>query len=98
MLRPQRKDSGWAWCWEWKCLLGLGCQTDSDGMMQALSESPKLTELKAGLSLLLLKGPNSRRAQSCSRERTISTDSGPALNSHEVLGLSKGLSLQLHLS
>lgn len=96
MLRPQRKESVWAWCWECNCLLGLGCQTDSGGMMQALPESPGLTELKAGLTQLLLQGPNSRRVQS-SRERTISTDSGPALDSHEVLGLNKGLSLLLHL-
>lgn len=76
--------------------MGLGRQTDG-GMMQALPESPRLTELKAGLTPLFLQGPNSRRAQNCSRERTISTDSGPALDSHEVLGLSKGLSLLLHL-
>lgn len=65
-------------------------------MLQALPEPPLLTELRAGLARLLLQGPSSR-AQSCSRERKISTDSRPALDGLEVMGLSKGPSLQLHL-
>lgn len=55
-------------------------------MLQALPESSRLTELRAGLARLPLQGP---RAQSCSRERKISTDSRPALESHEVMGLIK---------